>query len=130
MQYPHVDRCEDEEIAERDWKFPDFAIKFPYAYASNKNSFIVAVSLNAGNCGWGGRPDDATDTFVYQWFLVASDRSVRRMGGFDLLLDAGDYDDDGRSELVFFSMRSESSDVYDLIYDNFQKKTELQVRYR
>jgi hypothetical protein len=129
-QYPHVDRCEDEEIAERDWKFPDSAIKFPYAYASNKNSFIVAVSLDAGNCGWGGQPDNPTDAFVYQWFLVAGDRSVMRMGGFDRLLDAGDYDDDGRSELVFFSMRSESSDVYDLLYDNFQKTTELQVRYR
>jgi hypothetical protein len=129
-QFPHVNRCKDEEIAERDWKFPDSAITFPYAYASNKNSFIVAVRLDAGNCGWGGHPDDPTDAFVYQWFLVASDRSVRRMGGFDLLLDAGDYDDDGRSEFIFFSVRSENSDVYDLLYDNFQKKAELEVGYR
>jgi hypothetical protein len=129
-QYPHVDRCKDEEIAERDWKFPDSAISFPHAYASNKNSLIVAVKLDAGNCGWGGRPDYPADAFVYQWFFVASNRSVRRIGGFDLLLDAGDYDDDGRSELVFFSTRSESSDVYELLYDDFQKKIELQVRYR
>lgn len=129
-QYPHVDRCKDEEVAERDWKFPDSALTLPYAYASNKNSFVAAVKLDAGNCGWGGRPDDPTDAFVYQWFFVAGDHSVRRIGGFDVLLDAGDYDNDGRSELIFFSTRSESSDVYDLLYDRFQKKTELEIGYR
>lgn len=129
-QYPHVDRCKDEEVAEHDWKFPDSAITFPYAYASDKNSFIASVKLDAGNCGWGGRPDDPTDAFVCQWFFVAGDRSVRRIGGFDVLLDAGDYDNDGRSELIFFSMRSENSDVYELFYDGFQRKTELEIGYR
>jgi len=129
-QYPHVDRCRDEQIAERDWKFPDSALTFPYAYASNKNSFIVAVKLDAGNCGWGGQPENPTDAFVYQWFLVASDRTVRRIGGFEVLLDAADYDNDGRSELIFFSTRSESSDVYDLLYDNFRKTAELEIGYR
>jgi len=129
-QFPHVNRCKDEEIVERDWKFPDSALQFPYAYASNKNSFIVAVKLDAGDCGWGGNPEDPTDVFVNQWFLVAADHSVRRIGGFDVLLDAGDYDNDGRSELIFFSVRSENSDVYDLLSDNFQKKSELEVGYR
>lgn len=39
-----------------------------------------------------------------------------------MLLDAGDCDNDGRSELIFFATRSDSSDVYDLLYDNFRKK--------
>jgi hypothetical protein len=129
-QFPHVDRCKDEQIAERDWKFPDTALQFSHAYASNKNSFIVAVRLDAGDCGWGGNPEDPTDAFVNQWFLVASDHSVRRIGGFDFLLDAGDYDNAGRSVFIFFSVRSENSDVYDLLYDNFQKKAELEVGYR
>lgn len=129
-QYPHVDRCKDEKIAEHDWKFPDSALTLPYAYASNKNAFIVAVSLDAGNCGWGGQPEDPTDAFVYQWFLVAADSRISRIGGFQVLVDAGDYDNDGRSELIFFSTRSESSDAYDLLYDNFQKKVELVIGYR
>jgi hypothetical protein len=129
-QYPHVDRCKDEKIAEHDWKFPDSALMLPYAYASNKDSFIVAVSLDAGDCGWGGHPDDPTDAFVNQWFLVAADRGVRRIGGFRVLVDAGDYDNDGHSELIFFSTRSENSDAYDLLYDGFQKKVELVVGYR
>jgi len=129
-QFPHVNRCKDEEIAERDWKFPDSALRFPYAYASNKNTFLVAVQLEAGECGWGGNPEDPTDAFVHQWFLVAADRSAHRIGGFDLLLDAGDYDNDGHSEFIFFSVRSENSDVYDLLYDNLEKKAELEIGYR
>jgi hypothetical protein len=126
-QSPHVDRCKDEKIAEHDWKFPDSALTLPAAYGSSKNAFLVAVSLNAGDCGWGGRPDDPLDSFVYQWFFVAADRSVRRIGGFDQLLDAGDYDNDGSSEVIFFSARSENSDAYDLLYDNFQKKLTLRL---
>lgn len=129
-QYAHVDRCKDEQIAEHDWKFPDSAVKLAYAYASNKESFIVAVSLDAGDCGWGGRPEDPTDAFVYQWFFVAADRSVHRIGGFQVLVDAGDYDNDGHSELIFFSTRSENSDAYDLLYDGFQKRAELVIGYR
>jgi hypothetical protein len=130
QQYPHVDRCEEEKIAEHDWKFPDSALGLRAAYTSNKNSFLVAVHLDAGDCGWGGDPDDPIDTFVDQWFFVAPDHIVRRIGGFGELLDAGDYDNDGRSELIFFSMRSENSDAYDLVYDSFRKKVDLEVGYR
>jgi hypothetical protein len=129
-QFPHVHRCKQEQIIERDWRFPDSALVLAAVFGSNKNSFLVAVTLNAGDCGWGGRPDEPTDPFVQQWFFVAQDRSVRRIGGFDELLDAGDYDNQGSSELIFFSMRSESSDVYDLLYDNFRKKVELEIGYR
>ncbi len=81
-QFPHVGRCRDEEIAEKEWKYPDSAIKLVTAYGSSKNSFLVSVHLNAGECGWGGHPDDPLHTFVDQWFFVAPDRSVRRIGGF------------------------------------------------
>jgi hypothetical protein len=46
-----------------------------------------------------------------------------------VLLDA-DYDNDGRSEVTFFSKRSEYSDACDLRYNNFQKKVELIIGYR
>jgi len=28
-EYPHVDRCKDEQAVERNWKFPDSALSFP-----------------------------------------------------------------------------------------------------
>ena len=129
--YPHVDRCEQEAVVEHDWKYPDSAVTLPNAYTSNKNSFLVAVRLNAGDCGWGGRPDDPADPWVLQWFLVAPDGNVHRVGGFEELLDAGDYDNDGRSEIIFFSTRSEHSDAYDLLYgDDLQKRATLVIGYR
>jgi len=73
-QYPHLDRCKDEKIAERNWQFPDSALTFPAAYGSNKNSFLVAVSLNAGDCSWGGRPDDPLDSFVHQSVVLCCRR--------------------------------------------------------
>lgn len=129
-QFPHVDRCEKEAVAEHDWKYPDSAITLPVAYASNKNSYLVGVTLKAGDCGWGGRPDDPLDPWVHQWFLVDSGRSVRRIGGFEELLDAGDYDNDGSSEIIFFSTRSERSDAYDLLYNNVSKRVTIEVGYR
>jgi len=47
-EYPHVDRCKDEEIAQRNWKFPDSALSFPAAYGSNEHSFLVEVTWTAG----------------------------------------------------------------------------------
>jgi hypothetical protein len=77
------------------------------------------------------RPDNPVDPWVLQWFFVAPDGSVYRVGGFEQLLDAGDYDDDGRSEIIFFSTRSEHSDAYDLLYgDNLQKRATLVIGYR
>jgi hypothetical protein len=46
-----------------------------------------------------------------------------------VLLDA-DYDYHGRSGLLFFSTRSEYSDVYDLLYNNLQKEVALIIGYR
>lgn len=80
---------------------------------------------------WVGRSDDPADPWVLQWFLVAPDGTVRRVGGFEELLDAGDYDNDGRSEVIFFSTRSEHSDTYDLLYgDDLQKRATLVIGYR
>lgn len=56
-EYPHVDRCKEEQVEEPNWKFPDSALAFP-AYSSNKDSFLVKARLNAGDWGWGEQPSD------------------------------------------------------------------------
>jgi hypothetical protein len=103
-EFPHVDRCKDEEAVERHWKFPDSALAFPIAYASNKRSFLMEANLNAGDCGYVDQPDDPLSN---PWFFVAADGTVRRIGSFMSLLDTGDYDNDGKSELVFFQSQGE-----------------------
>jgi hypothetical protein len=124
--YPHVDRCGDEEIVERHWKFPDSAMSFPIAYGSNKHSFLIKTNLAAGKCGYVDDPNDPTSE---PWFLVASDGTARRIGSFLTLLDAGDYDADGKSEVVFFLRRGEDTDGFVLFEPTFQKLVILDWHY-
>ncbi len=125
-EYPHVNRCKDEQTAERDWKFPDSALTFPTAYASNKHSFIVKASLNAGECGWVDQPDDPESE---PWFFVSGSGNVLRIGSFMSLLDAGDYDNDGESELIFFVNQGENTDGFVLFDASFKSHVSLLWHY-
>lgn len=117
--YPRVSRCKDEEVVEKDWKFPDSALELPVAYASNKRSFLVKAQLAAGECGYVDNPDDPLSD---PWFFVSADGTVRRIGSFMSLLDAGDYDNDGRSELIFFLTQPEDTDGFLLFDSSLQKQ--------
>lgn len=124
--YPHVDRCKDEEVVERNWKFPDAALTLPVAYSSNRSSFLVETSLNAGDCGY---VDDPNDPLSMPWFFVSSDGVVKRVGSFMTLLDAGDYDNDGKSELIFFLSQPEDTDGFVLFDATLQKRAALLWSY-
>jgi hypothetical protein len=119
-EFPHVDNCAPNEgPVIHDYKFPDSDLDLTAEYGSNKRSFLVQVQLKHSGCGY---INDPNDPFVSQWFFVAPDSSVRRLGGFMELLDAGDYDADGKSEVIFFLHQPEDTDGYVLFYDNFQKR--------
>jgi len=111
--FPHVNRCQNEEVLQHGWNFPDSSLKLPIVYASNKNSFLIQTSLNAGDCGY---VDDPNDPLSEPWFFASADGSVQRIGSFMSLLDAGDYDNDGRSELIFFLSRPEDTDGF-ILFD-------------
>ena len=125
-EFPHVDRCKEEQIAEKNWKFPDSALTFPVAYASNKHSFLVEASLNAGECGY---VDDPNDPLSGPWFFVSPEGAVRRIGSFMELLDAGDYDNDGHSEVVFFLSQGENTDGFVLFDATFGKPVTFTWHY-
>lgn len=55
---------------------------------------------------------------------VLKDLTFRRVVGFLELLDAGDYDDDGKSKVIFFLTQPEDTDGYVLFYDDFKKQVE------
>jgi hypothetical protein len=123
--YSHVDRCKDEEVVERNWRFPDSALAFPVAYASNKHSFLLKASLNAGDCGW----VDEEGPLSEPWFFVSENGAVQRIGSFMSLLDAGDYDNDGKSEVVFLLSQGENTDGFVLFNARFEKQTSLLWHY-
>ncbi|MGA3080593.1 MAG: hypothetical protein ABSD44_04335 [Terracidiphilus sp.] len=121
-EFPHVDRCKEEEVVQKDWKFPDSRLAFPAVYASNKNTFLVETSLNAGDCGY---VDDPNDPLSNPWFFVSVNGHIRRIGSFISLLDAGDYDNDGKSELIFMVNEPEDFDGFALYDANLRKQGSL-----
>jgi len=125
-EYPHVDRCKEEEVVERNWKFPDSALALPVAYASNKHSFLIEARLSAGDCGWVNDPDDPLSD---PWFFVSRDGAVRRIGSFMTLLDAGDYDNDGQSEVIFFLSQGENTDGFVLFDATFTQPVSFVWHY-
>lgn len=120
--FPHVNRCRDEKITQRDWNFPDAALSFPVAYESNQHAYLIEAELAAGNCGY---IDDPNDPLSGPWFFVSKDRQIRHFGSFLYLLDAGDYDNDGRSEIIFGLNQPEDTDGFILFDADLNKRASL-----
>lgn len=122
VDFPHVNRCKNEDVVQHSWRFPDSSLSLPDSYASNKGSFLVETHLDAGDCGY---VDDPNDPLSDPWFFVSTDGRTKRVGSFMSLLDAGDYDDDGRSELIFFLSQPEQTDGFILFDADMRKQASL-----
>jgi hypothetical protein len=123
-RFPKVSNCVNpEESVAKSWRYEDTDIKIESAYSSNKRWALARVQLEPYRCD--GPSDDA---FVDQWFLVMPDSSVRFLGKAMWLVDAGDYDNDGRSELVF-SIDDYNRGGYVLFYDDFKKSVTFEFGY-
>jgi hypothetical protein len=125
-EYSKVTNCdEDEKPLPSPWKYEDSAIRFAQSYHSKNGDSLVGMFLEGGRCGIN------EDPFVQQLFLFKPDKSTlhillksRHPENFGNLLlslvDAGDYDADGKSELIFF-LSGYNEDGYALFYDSFRK---------
>ena len=94
------------------------------AYRNNEGREIVALALRSSL--------EACDAYGYDpqyrnhWFIM--DSVPKHLGdGLDLL-DAGDYDGDGHSELIFWTT-DEDLDGYVLLYDSLSKRAEFTWHY-
>ena len=72
-----------------------------------------------------GPPDEA---FRSQWFVVTPEQKVLFLGSSMWLVDAGDYDGDGKSELVF-SIDGYNLGGYKLFYDDFRQRASFEFGY-
>ena len=105
------------------WKYRDADIRLARFYASDKGWSVAQVLL------WGYRCDaPAGDEFIDQWFAVAPDGKVRYLGAGMWLVDAGDYDNDGRSEVIF-SIDRYNRGGYELFYDGFRRHATFEFGY-
>jgi hypothetical protein len=80
----------------------------------------------AGDCGY---VDDPNGPLASPRFFVTSHGEARRIGAFMSLLDAGDYDDDGRSEVIFMIEQPEDTEGFVLFDADMHKRASLLWTY-
>jgi hypothetical protein len=123
-RFPKVTNCSQQDIEHaKPWPYTDANIKTNKAYASSRHWFIAEVMLRGGECD--GPPDEA---FTSQWFVITPGQQVRFLGSNMWLVDAGDYDNDGKSELVF-SIDDYNRGGYKLFYDDLSKHATFEFGY-
>jgi len=98
------------------------AISIQKLYGSNRNWFLVEAQSRYCDGG-------AIREFSSRWFVVTPEQQVRFIGSNMWLVDAGDYDRDGKSELVF-SIDDYNRGGYKLFYDDFNKRVDFDFGYQ
>lgn len=122
-KFPNVSNCATSNDDPKPWPYRDTDIKLTKAYASNKGWSAVQVRLTGNRCEG---PED--DPFYDQWFAVTPRGEIIFLGQGMWLVDAGDYDNDGKSELVF-AINRYNQGGYEIFYDDFQGHAVLHFSY-
>jgi len=124
LKFPKVTNCAnpDENVARR-WRYPDDNIKVTKVYSSRTKWFVAQVFLAGYGCD--GPLDDP---FIDQWFAISPAGKIKFLDAGMWLVDAGDYDNDGKSEMVF-SIDRYNRGGYELFYADFEKKAVFEYAY-
>jgi len=105
--------------------YHDKDVKLVKAYASKKSWVVARLHLaEAIDC------DDTEAGFEIDdpWFLIDPQKSAKYLDAGMWLVDAGDYDGDGKSELIF-SIDRYNRGGYELFYDDFTKRSVFEFGY-
>lgn len=133
-EFSVVRNCdESEEPLSTPWRYKDTDITITKSYRSNRGDLLVSAFLQGGRCGI------IDGAFQSQYFLLRADKSAtrltvdsRRKPTSDqlslIMVDAGDYDADGKSEVVFF-VTGYNEDGYAIFYDSFRKNVQSTWSY-
>jgi hypothetical protein len=123
-KFPKVSNCTKQSPDnEKAWPYPDEDVKILKAYSSANHWTIAQMRLDGYRCD--GPADDA---FIDQWFVIDPAKQISSLGQGMWLVDAGDYDNDGKSELVF-SINGYNRGGYELFYDDFKKRAVFEFSY-
>ena len=123
-KFPSVSNCTRRaDGAEKPWPYRDENIRILKTYSSNRHWSVTQVRL--GEYGCDGPPDDP---FLDYWFAISPANEIKFLDSGMWLVDAGDYDNDGKSELVF-SIARDNRGGYELFYNDFAKQVSFEFGY-
>lgn len=125
QQFPHVENCRNPyESKAVPWAYQDKNIHLLDAYASSGGWMLASLELGPSRCDY-----SADDLAYSDWsYLVRPDGGVEVLGDGLTFLDAGDYDGDGSTE-VLFQIAGDNLGGYELFYDQFRKHVSFKFGY-
>jgi hypothetical protein len=125
-KFPTVSNCKDpNENKLESWKYNDKDIKVESAYTSKTGWSLVEIDLTGYACD--GLVDDG-GPFDGQWYVFQPSGKVQFLGSDMWLVDAGDYDGDLQSE-VLFAVVGYNLGGYRLFYQDFSRSAEFLFSY-
>jgi hypothetical protein len=124
-RFPKLCKLGEDQATLQPFSYGDNQIEVTSAYTSNKSWTVARLHLEGAiECGdteAGFETDD-------KWFVVDPKQSVSYLDEGMWLVDTGDYDNDGCSELVF-SIDRENHGGYELFYNDFKKRATFEYSY-
>ncbi|MBZ5680886.1 MAG: hypothetical protein LAO24_12350 [Acidobacteriia bacterium] len=99
-------------------------VKLVKAYGSKTGWVVARLHLEAVDC----KDVEAGFDIDDPWFVIDLGKSVRYVGAGMWLVDAGDYDNDGKAEILF-SIDRYNRGGYELFYDDFKKHVTFEFSY-
>lgn len=122
----HIRQCDASgEALKSDWSMPDSEIVVSRSYGSAGHEFVVETHILHNKCLFNVDGDDFQSMGGNQVFFVPPDQKAVFLGLQWELLDAGDYDGDGKSEVIFEVAEGKDIDIetegYVLFYDDFRR---------
>jgi hypothetical protein len=94
------------------------------AYRNNTDRVIVGVQINHRYISCGAPAFDEWDT---HWYLLGDKPTF--LGSSLALVDAGDYDSNGKSELIFAYSAGEALGGYTMFADDFRTRVDVRWSY-
>jgi hypothetical protein len=94
------------------------------AYFSRPGSIVARLHLEAVDC----QDTEAGFPIDDPWFVVDTTKTVKYLDSGIWLVDAGDYDNEGKSELIF-SINREDEGGYEIWYGDVKKHATFRFAY-
>lgn len=120
-----VENCKDPyENKGESYLFRAEDLQIYKGYRSSSGSELISIGLDLDKyqCDGPSGPEWAA-----QWFFIRNEK-IDFIGNEMELVDAGDYDGDGNSEILFWSS-GYNKDGYILYFDNLRQKVEFKWSY-
>jgi hypothetical protein len=125
-KYPHL--CQEnkkDQTKLQPFIYRDQDVKIVGVYISKASTYLGRLHLEGAiDC----QDIDAGFEIDDPWFFMSSRGLTRYVDSGMWLVDAGDYDNDGKSEVVF-SINRDNRGGYEIFYDDFRKHATFEFLY-